>query len=41
MYIHMRIERTPTFNNTSKNRRQQNPQPVILTPDDDHIDRNM
>jgi hypothetical protein len=29
------------FNNISNNRRQQCPRPIILTPDDDQIGRNM
>jgi hypothetical protein len=33
----IRMERIYIFNN----RRQQFPRPVILTPDDDHIGRNM
>jgi hypothetical protein len=36
---HMRIEET--YININNSRRQQFPRPTILTPDDDHIGRNM
>jgi hypothetical protein len=37
---HMRTE-GGLYNNISNNRRQQFSRPIILTPDDDHIGRNM
>jgi hypothetical protein len=37
----MRIKETYTTYNISNNRRHQFPRPVILTPDDDHIGRNI